>query len=102
MHRPDLFSFLLPLLATSAYGAENLDCSNIRVDGQKFDLSKLGGAHSVVTTRFEPSIPGHSNTTYTLDVCGPLEKKGANKCPNGTRGMCRARCVRACALEARD
>ncbi|KAM0430603.1 hypothetical protein ACHAPT_005956 [Fusarium lateritium] len=85
MYRPEIFSFLLPLLATSAYGAETLDCSNIRVDGQKFDLSKLRGAHSVVTTRFEPSIPGHSNTTYTLDVCGPLEKSGANKCPNGTR-----------------
>ncbi|KAI8687714.1 Autophagy-related protein 27 [Fusarium keratoplasticum] len=85
MHRPELFSFLLPLLATSVYGAENLDCSNIRVDGQKFDLSKLKGAHSVVTTRFEPSTMEHYNTTYTLDVCGPLEKKGANKCPNGTR-----------------
>lgn len=87
MHRPELFSFLLPLLATSVYGAENLDCSNIRVDGQKFDLSKLKGAHSVVTTLLEPSTMEHHNTTYTLDVCGPLEKKGANKCPNGTRGM---------------
>ncbi|KAF4456084.1 hypothetical protein F53441_1699 [Fusarium austroafricanum] len=95
MHRPDLLAFLLPLLATPALSAETLDCGNIRADGHKFDLSKLGGPHSVVTTRFSPSPPLHFNTTYTLDICKPLKKSGGKKteeCPNGTR---------VCAIEHR-
>jgi autophagy-related protein 27 len=90
MHRPDLLAFLLPLLAAPAFAAETLDCGKIRADGHTFDLSKLGGPHSVVTTRFKPSPPEHYNTTYTLDICKPLKKKGGKKdeeCPNGTRGM---------------
>ncbi|RKL01026.1 hypothetical protein BFJ68_g12525 [Fusarium oxysporum] len=88
MHRPDLLAFLLPLLAAPAFAAETLDCGKIRADGHTFDLSKLGGPHSVVTTRFKPSPPEHYNTTYTLDICKPLKKKGGKKdeeCPNGTR-----------------
>jgi hypothetical protein len=90
MHRPDLLAFLLPLLAAPAFAAETLDCGKIRADGHTFDLSKLGGPHSVVTTRFKPSPPEHYNTTYTLDICKPLKKKGGKKdeeCPNGTRGV---------------
>ncbi|KAH6950669.1 hypothetical protein HG530_011324 [Fusarium avenaceum] len=88
MYRPDLLAFLLPLLAAPAYAAETLDCAKIRADGHTFDLSKLGGPHSVVTTRFVPNPPEHYNTTYTLDICKPLKKSGDNKpgeCPNGTR-----------------
>ncbi|WKT38499.1 hypothetical protein QSH57_000317 [Fusarium oxysporum f. sp. vasinfectum] len=73
---------------TPAFAAETLDCGKIRADGHTFDLSKLGGPHSVVTTRFKPSPPEHYNTTYTLDICKPLKKKGGKKdeeCPNGTR-----------------
>ncbi|KAJ4261608.1 type II membrane protein [Fusarium torreyae] len=95
MHRPDLLAFLLPLLAAPAFAAENLDCAKIRADGHTFDLSKLKGPHSVVTTRFTPNPEAHWNTTYTLDVCGPLSKKGGKKteeCPNGTR---------VCAIEHR-
>ncbi|KAM5343094.1 hypothetical protein ACJ41O_014060 [Fusarium nematophilum] len=89
MHRPDVLAFLLPLLvAAPAYGGETLDCKNIRVDGHTFDLSKLEGPHSVVTTKFQPNPPEHKNTTYTLDICKPLKKSGGPKteeCPNGTR-----------------
>ncbi|KAG4295055.1 hypothetical protein FPRO06_01639 [Fusarium proliferatum] len=70
------------------FAAETLDCGKIRADGHTFDLSKLGGPHSVLTTRFKPSPPEHYNTTYTLDICKPLKKKGGKKdeeCPNGTR-----------------
>merc|ERR1712000_711808 len=61
----------------------------IVIEGQKFDLSKLGGPHSVVTSRFEDLAQTHFNTTYTVDVCQPLKKSGksekSEECPNGTR-----------------
>lgn len=67
-----------------------LSCNKILVDGHNFDLSPLGGPHSVVTSRFESSTGAHSNTTYTVDICQPLKKSGKAKskeeCPNGTRG----------------
>jgi len=92
MYRPDLLAFLLPLLAAPVFAAETLDCGKIRADGHTFDLSKLGGPHSVVTTRYRPNPPEHYNTTYTLDICKPLKKSGGKKspeCPNGTRGALR-------------
>jgi len=64
-----------------------LDCANIRADDQKFDFSKLKGPHSVTT--FEKSGDATWNTTYTVDLCGPLKKKGGKKdeeCPNGAWG----------------
>lgn len=91
MHPPQLSALLLPLLVAPVFGASTLTCENIRADGHTFDLSKLKGPHSVVTTRFEASPPEHYNTTYTLDICGPLKKSGKGskdeECPNGTRGM---------------
>ena len=79
---------LVSLLAAHA-SAATLTCSDIRVDDQTFDLEKLGGPHSVVTTLREP--PSHSNTTYTVDVCSPLKPKGdvpaEERCPDGTRGV---------------
>lgn len=67
-----------------------LDCKKIVIEGQKFDLSKLGGPHSVVTSKWEDLAQTHFNTTYTVDVCQPLKKSGKSKkgeeCPNGTRG----------------
>ncbi|PKS06774.1 hypothetical protein jhhlp_006848 [Lomentospora prolificans] len=82
--RAETFLFSL-LLATPA--AAMLHCDNVRVDGYSFDLTKLGGPHSVVTTLREP--PSYSNTTYTVDICKPLKKSGdapkEEQCPNGTR-----------------
>ncbi|XP_044723892.1 autophagy-related protein [Hirsutella rhossiliensis] len=66
-----------------------LRCDNVRVDGHSFDLSQLGGPHSVVTSRYESIPDTHHNFTYTLDICKPLKKSGKVKkteeCPNGTR-----------------
>ncbi|CAI4211863.1 unnamed protein product [Parascedosporium putredinis] len=77
-----LLSVLLATPATSM-----LYCDNILVDGYGFNLEKLGGPHSVVTTLREP--PSYSNTTYTVDICKPLKKSGDapknEQCPNGTR-----------------
>ncbi|KAI0885071.1 autophagy-related protein 27 [Annulohypoxylon maeteangense] len=62
-------------------------CNQIVADKQKFDLSALGGPHSVVTSH----IIGDAahNTTYTVDICRPLKKKGDVKkdeqCPNGAQ-----------------
>lgn len=81
---------LVSLLAAQA-SAVMLSCEHVRVDKQSFNLEKLGGPHSVVTTLREP--PSHSNTTYTVDICKPLKRKGADEvpkeeqCPNGTRGV---------------
>lgn len=64
-----------------------LDCKKIVADGHTFNLEKLSGPHSVVTSKYSSLSDAYHNTTYTLDVCQPLKKKGKDKsCPNGTRG----------------
>ncbi|KID74072.1 Autophagy-related protein 27 [Metarhizium brunneum] len=66
-----------------------LHCENILIHGYKFNLEKLKGPHSVVTSKYDSVTHTHHNTTYTLDVCQPLKKSGTSKsteeCPNGTR-----------------
>lgn len=77
---------LFPLLST-ALG--NLDCKNIVVDGKHFNLEELGGPRSVLQSAedFLPDgIKGWTNTTYTIDICQPIVKKGFYECPGGTRG----------------
>ncbi|KAK4983946.1 type II membrane protein [Elasticomyces elasticus] len=73
----------LPILTS----AISFDCTHTRVDGQSFDLSKLGGAHSVHWIQDTP--PSLSNTTFTIDICTALKRtKGVpkeNECPSGTR-----------------
>ena len=63
-------------------------CNNVVVDQQKYDLSGLDGAHSVVMSRDQGA--SFLNTTYTVDICRPLKKKGDvpkdQQCPNGSRG----------------
>jgi autophagy-related protein 27 len=77
-------AILLSLLSLSlpALGVK-LDCKSIPVGKQKVDLSALKGPHSVVTSIQED--PGTFNTTYTLDICEDLVKKGPS-CPDKTRG----------------
>ncbi|KAK4122557.1 hypothetical protein N657DRAFT_575272 [Parathielavia appendiculata] len=64
-----------------------LTCDNLVVDGHKYNLGALAGPHAVVTSEYTP--PTHHNTTYTIDVCGPLVRRGevdrAERCPDGTR-----------------
>ncbi|KAL2395261.1 Autophagy-related protein 27 [Exophiala dermatitidis] len=85
-----LAAYLLsaPVLAAQFAAAITLDCERIRVDGKKFDLSKLAGRHSVsVYDTSRP--PAEYNTTWTVDLCAPLQKvKGVrdqDQCPSGTR-----------------
>lgn len=90
MQLPQASGLLVPLLLAASPASAMLDCKKIVIEGQKFDLSKLGGPHSVVTSRFEDLAQTHFNTTYTVDVCQPLKKSGksekSEECPNGTRG----------------
>ncbi|KAI0877116.1 autophagy-related protein 27 [Hypoxylon argillaceum] len=74
-----VFSLLLAPLPTAAM----FDCSRIVSDGQLFNLKGLGGPHSVVTSQVDGSRM--HNTTYTVDICANLKKKGEDQCPNGSR-----------------
>lgn len=81
-------ALLLAFLFSSPALAATIDCEHIRVDDVSFNLKALGGPHSVVTSRWHP--PTFTNTSYTVDICKPLKRKGDVKkdeqCPNGTRG----------------
>ena len=79
---------LLSLAMLPQQAAAMFQCDHVVVDNQKFDLSALDGAHSVVMSRDEGA--SFLNTTYTVDICRPLKKKGDvpkdQQCPNGSRG----------------
>lgn len=67
-----------------------LNCKDIRDNKQSFDVSPLGNPISVMTSQDHfPSPTTMTNTTFTIDICKPLEKaKGIAKeedCPNGSR-----------------
>ena len=88
-----LSTFLLPFLA-SATGT--LNCAHLRKDGISFDLSKLGGARSVVQSVDHGGV-STTNTSYTIDICRALGKvndlPADKQCPNGTRGKLSILCV---------
>ncbi|KAI3327852.1 autophagy-related protein 27 [Xylariaceae sp. AK1471] len=83
-------ALLLSLLLAPLPATAMLDCKRIVADDQKFDLGNLGGPHSVVTSWVDGA--SMHNTTYTVDICRALKKKGDAKkgeeCPNYTR-VCR-------------
>ncbi|QUC21876.1 uncharacterized protein UV8b_06117 [Ustilaginoidea virens] len=89
MHPPSASAVLLPLLVAPLPGLAMLHCENVLVDGYKFNLEKLKGPHSVVTSKYDSATHTYHNTTYTLDICGTLKKSGKAKpteeCPNGSR-----------------
>ncbi|KAG6161675.1 hypothetical protein E4U22_007316 [Claviceps purpurea] len=89
MHPPSVVAVLLPAMLAPLPSLALLHCENILIDGYKFNLEKLKGPHSVVTSKYDSMTHTYHNTTYTLDVCGPLKKSGKSKskeeCPNGTR-----------------
>ena len=65
-----------------------LACDNLVVDGHKYNLQALAGPHAAVTHEY--TRPTYHNTTYAIDVCAPLVRKGEGReeerCPEGTRG----------------
>ncbi|OAP64428.1 hypothetical protein AYL99_00400 [Fonsecaea erecta] len=81
-----LLTLLLSLSHLTA--AVSIDCQHIRVDGKKFDLSKLAGRHSV-SVHDTSRPPAEYNTTWTIDLCAPLKKlegiRDQDQCPHGTR-----------------
>ncbi|QPG97544.1 hypothetical protein C2857_006504 [Epichloe festucae Fl1] len=89
MQSPSLSAVLLSLSLAPLSSLAMLHCENILIDGYKFNLEKLKGPHSVLTSKYDSVTHTYHNTTYTLDVCGPLKKSGKSKfkeeCPNGTR-----------------
>ena len=75
------------LLLPTTISAIQLDCENIRVDEQSFNLKPLGGPKTVHRLRYQdPSI---ENTTFTVDICKALPRdkdaKKEDNCPQGTR-----------------
>ena len=79
---------LLSLLLISSPATAMLRCAELQIDGHMFDLSPLAGPHTVVTSEHSP--PSWFNTSYTLDVCAFLKRKGDVKkewvCPGKSRG----------------
>ena len=87
--RPSLaYSLSAALLIPSLAAAVSFDCREVITGRHKFDLSPLGGHHSV--SHAVRSAPNVLNTTYTVDICQKLGRdKNApyeNQCPEGTRG----------------
>jgi hypothetical protein len=90
---PQLPHLLLTLLAFApaqirAADATELDCAKVEVGDHTYDFSPLTGPHSVVTSKHH--APSFTNTTWTLDLCGPLKRAGevdeGMGCADGTRG----------------
>ncbi|KAI1311726.1 autophagy-related protein 27 [Xylaria venustula] len=80
-------ALVLSLLLAPLPAAAMLRCDSVVADGRSFNLKALGGPHSVVTSVVDGTRM--HNTTYTVDICAPLKKKGDAKkldqCPNGSR-----------------
>lgn len=99
------WAFALLALTATATAADTpaaalLPCAKLPVNDHVYDLSPLAGPHTLVTTEFAP--PSHYNTTWALDLCGPLvrkDKDGGDKekdkgfrCPEGTSGKSSSLC----------
>ncbi|KAH6656887.1 autophagy-related protein 27 [Truncatella angustata] len=74
-------------LLLAAPAASWLDCKKIVASERKFDLSPLGGPHSVTIS--QPVGPNFHNTTFTTDICRGLKRKDdvskTEQCPHSTR-----------------
>ncbi|KAK0612850.1 autophagy-related protein 27 [Bombardia bombarda] len=85
--RRGLPTTLVLLLSAAPAALGLLDCKAVVIEDHKFNLGALAGPHTAVTSEFSP--PSYYNTTYTLDICAPLKRKGdvkkGDECPNGTR-----------------
>ena len=82
-------SALSAALLSSLVSARGFDCKDISVGGYKYDLSPLGGVHTLYhVNETEASVV---NTTYVLNICGIL-KGAANrdgmKCGTSKNSTC--------------
>ncbi|PWY84168.1 autophagy protein Atg27 [Aspergillus eucalypticola CBS 122712] len=78
-------SALLPGLASASGG---FDCHNIIVDSYKYDLSTLGGVHTLY--HVDETEDYVVNTTYVLNICNILKgaaHRGHLKCPT-SKNIC--------------
>lgn len=73
-------SSLLSALAAlpSLIAATGFDCAHLNPDGVKYDLSPLGGTHSIYHVDEQDQYV--VNTTYVLNICNIL-KGAANRGP---------------------
>lgn len=76
-------SLLLPFLAVlpTLVSATGFDCAHVNADGYKYDLSGLGGVHSLY--HVDESDEYITNTTYVLNICNILRgasMRGSLKC----------------------
>ncbi|KAI9887512.1 MAG: hypothetical protein M1823_000691 [Watsoniomyces obsoletus] len=82
-----LLSSLALLLFPTPITASTYDCKSIVLVDEEFNLSPLGGPYSIWHFFEHPPTP--YNTTYTLDICRPLERTKnvpkENECRSGTR-----------------
>ncbi|KAE8145210.1 putative autophagy protein Atg27 [Aspergillus avenaceus] len=69
-----LSSILLSAVLPGLSAASGFDCAHINVDGFRYDLSPLGGVHSLY--HVEETEQSVTNTTYVLNICNIL--KGAS------------------------
>ncbi|KAL4809206.1 autophagy-related protein 27 [Aspergillus unguis] len=77
---------LLPSLAL----AISFDCSKIIADGQKYDLSALGGVHEIYhAEKIDDTVV---NTTYVLDLCNVLGNAALRGDPVANCGRTRNIC----------
>ncbi|KAI9730060.1 MAG: hypothetical protein M1834_006052 [Cirrosporium novae-zelandiae] len=82
-----LLSTLLLIPSVTLVSGYNLDCKKVLVDKTNWDFSKLGGPHSVLYS--QPHWPTTKNTTFTLDICNPLQRsknkeERKKECASGT------------------
>ncbi|GAP83661.1 putative autophagy-related protein 27 [Rosellinia necatrix] len=89
-------ALVLSLLLAPVPTAAAFNCDQVVSDGQRFNLKGLGGPHSVVTSLVEGNRI--HNTTYTVDICAPLKKKGdvkpEDQCKNGSRACAIRRLIK--------
>ncbi|KXX73424.1 Autophagy-related protein 27 [Madurella mycetomatis] len=80
-------AFASLLLLAPAPVAAVFKCDELVADGHKYNFQALAGPHTVVTHEY--TRPTYHNTTYTIDLCAPLQRKGdvpkEERCPDGTR-----------------
>lgn len=87
--QPNLSSLLLgTAVVPTLTSASGFDCKHINSDGFKYDLSPLGGVHSLYHVEDDDSQT--VNTTYVLNICNILRGaaiRGELKCGTSKNSM---------------